>query len=261
VARRTKHLPTCDTPAGLAAAMKFIGRDAADFLLHVKGFKPSAKTARLAQTEADRRVGGYLYFDKVAADFRTFRKLHPDGRRAHPEQGAVHAIAESYTVLRELAMACGERIAGAVPAAFGLLSEEDLGRVIQCSVKAAHSHATLKGPAFQQSDFGSARGRKATETANRDWADRFLEGLVKECAIGKRRISRADLLNLVAERLQDEEPDLELPEDAAILTRMARWEREGAYVRYDPVSGRPSFIPKPTRQPRAGASTKDPSSP
>ena len=238
--------------------MQFIGRDAADFLLRVKGFKPSAKTARLAQSHADQQVGGYLYFDRLSADFRAFRRSHPDGRQAHPEQGAVDAVAESYTVLRELAMACGQRLAGAVPESFSVMTDEALGQVIQLSVLAAHSHATLKGPAFRQSDFGAAKGRKATQKANREWADRFLEELVKECAVGKIRISRADLMKRVLERLQNEESDLKLPDDPAILTRMAQWEREGAYVRYDPVSGRPSFIPKPTRQPRAGALSDDP---
>jgi hypothetical protein len=241
--------------------MKLVGQDAADFLLHVKGFKPTRETAGLANSETDRRVGGYLYFDRLAADFRTFRRLNPDGRQAHPEQGAIDAIAESYMVLRELAMACGERVVGATPETFFGLSAEGLGRVVDGFGKASGAHATLKGPAFRQSDYGAARGREVAETANRVWAARFLEELVKECAVGKLRISRAGLLNRVAERLQDEEPGLSLPGDATIKARMKQWELEGAYVRYAPGSGRSSLFPKQRRQPKAGASTNNPGSP
>lgn len=223
--------------------MKGIRQAAAEFLLGVKGFRPSAETVELEHSGADRQLGGHFYFVELATDFRAFCKLNPDGRQTHAERAAMEAIAASHSVFDEMVMACGGRI-GAVPESFHAMSEESLGRVFDLSMSTTHSLATFMGPTFRQRDRGAARGRQLREGADRVWADRFLEELIKECAPGRIEISRSALFKRVAERLQDLEPGLKLPGAEKVLARMAEWELEAAYVRYEPGTGWPSFVPR-----------------
>jgi hypothetical protein len=223
--------------------MKLIRLEAAEFLLSVKGFRPSTETAQLERSDADLQLGGHSYFVGLANDFQAFRETNPNDSQSHPEQGAIHAIFYCFSMTHEMQMACGGRL-GAVPESFRAMNEESLGRVINFLAKAMHSHATFGAPNYRQRDRGAARGRKQREAADQLWADRLLKALSRECATGRIEISRAGLLERVVARLQDEEPDLSLPGDAAVLARMAEWELKGKYVRYEPGSGRPSFIPK-----------------
>jgi hypothetical protein len=225
----------CDTPAGLAEAMRQIRSEAAAFLLRVRGFKLSSEAS--GHFVWDKELGGHYQFSAVAEEFEAFRSA--DGR-TQKQQAALHAITYSELVIRALNFAAqgrpdkiGRAFNWSPPRFEDCAGGDYAGRDILVGVFEWSTRAYFAAGGFMpRSPFavrsGKAGAKVRADAADREWRQPFLEFARKRCAEGS--FTQSELYDrAIAEGIS-------LPSFKEVQKWMTRWEA-GDHPQYKRVPG------------------------